>query len=294
MNRFVRALFLAAIAGFAPSIARGQDLAKVDSSTTAAVGSHTGGFTQALPQPYPSYGYPAYGSTQPTTTGMNPNAGPTNQAPNTTLTFPPDTNTKPNWNSSGPTGSSSSSSTPSTPSTPTRTGNDDAGLPAPAPAPTVAPQKKSYLEGHVVLFLRAPGDEDPSPKGVIARFSREAKIVKRLAPEVAKGNRPATKPEDAVLRDPAPQGFYLPDEVDAWLVTQDGTLYVLASENANFDKIAALGLSSQLNVAGPASDLALDSAAGTVQKVKVLGITTDGSEPKADAPAPAKKHTYND
>ncbi len=296
MNRFSRAFLLAAIVGV-PSLAHGQsavNVAAVDSSGTAVVDTRTGGgFIQALPQPSyaaPSYGYPGgtYGSPQPA------QQAPQQNAPNTQLTFPPDNNPKPNWSSSGSSGGGSSGSatgsSSSAPAAPTRTGVEDAGLPAPATTPTAAkPEKKNYLEGHVVLFLRAPGDEDPSPKGILGRFSREAKIVKRLAAEVAKGNKPATRPEDAVLRDPAPQGFYLPDEVDAWLVTADGTLYVLASENGNFDKIAALALSASLNVAGPASDLVLEPAVGTVQKVKVLGVSIDGTEPKIEAPPIPKK-----
>jgi hypothetical protein len=143
--------------------------------------------------------------------------------------------------------------------------------------------KKDYLEGHVVLFLRAPGEEDPSPKGVLARFSKEGRIVKRLVSDVANGVKPATKPEDAVLRDPAPQGFYLPDEVDAWLVTTDGSLVLLESENVLFDKIAALALASRLNVTGPQSPIALDPTLGAVNKCHVLGLTVDGSAPKAEA-----------
>ncbi len=153
----------------------------------------------------------------------------------------------------------------------------------PTPAPTPATPKKGFLEGHVVLFLRAPGDEDPSPAGVKARFSKEAKIVQRVAGEVQRGEKPSTKPEEAVLRDAAPQGFYLPDEVDAWLVTTDGTMVLLESEGTTFDKIAALALSSRLNVAGSQTPVDFDGVACT--KVKVVAMSTDGSEPRTDSGA---------
>lgn len=195
-----------------------------------------------------------------------------------------------------PTGGGGNSTASSGAGGPTATGGgagerDEApGLPAPGsaskasstptPAPTAA---KKYLEGHVVLFLRAPGDEDPSPAGVKARYAKEAKIVKRVAAEVQKGEKPSTKPEEAVLRDAAPQGFYLPDEVDAWLVTADGTLVLLDADGTTFDKIAALALSSKLNVSGLQSEVELDGT--PVTKVKVMAMSTDGSEPRIDGGA---------
>jgi hypothetical protein len=287
-----------AVVGNSPSVER-------NSTTTAPVTTtSSNGFIAMLPPGSapilpPSY-YPQNGtgqSTAPTggTAAGSPSGG---QAfPNTNLTFPNDPKSTPNNNNifSGPTSSggnsifspSGGSTSPSQPSPAVRTGTGDEapGLPSPIGTnkPTPAPPvKKDYLEGHVVLFLRAPGDEDPSPKGVLARFSREGKVVKRLANDVANGVKPATKPEDAVLRDPAPQGFYLPDEVDAWLVTADGSLVLLESENVNFDKIAALGLAAVLDVVGPQSPVALDPALGAVTKCHVQALTLDGSEPKAD------------
>jgi hypothetical protein len=261
---------------------------------TAPVSSTTRGFLNSFPDPFP-YSLPSYRS-YPQGGGGGGGGGGTRQQnfPSAELTFPTDPKDARSNPPSKP-GSSSSSAT--------TTGNGAAARPSktppaqlsvdredspglPAATEKAAPVKKPYTEGHVILFLRSPGDEDPSPKGVLARFSREAKIVKRLAPDVAKGDKPVTKPEDSVLRDPAPQGFYLPDEIDAWVVTPEGAIVLLESENALFDRIAALALSARLNVVGTETQVFFDPAVGAVTKVKVAGLTLDGSEPKAEPSAP--------
>lgn len=194
--------------------------------------------------------------------------------------------------------------TASAPSAPTRTPFDRAlgstkrtrttsGVSEGDVKPAADKKPRTEFEGRVILFLRTPGEEDPSHEGSKLRWEREAKVVARLQPALVKGELPATLVEDGVLRDAAPIGFYLPEELDAWICCPDGSMFLLEVDGATFEKVAAVGLGSPLTVGGASRDLQL-GAAKNAGAVKVERILKGGPDTGDSKPAPAPQPSGED
>jgi hypothetical protein len=236
---------------------------------------------------YPAYGYGGGyggggGGGSSGGGGSNPNLG-------FDLKFPDEPKApakKPDASSTGSSTGNTPGSTagPPAPIAPTKIESGRPTSLTPVDDPEGTPAAKT-MEGKIVLFLRTPGDEDTTAPGVKARFEREAGIVRRIAPQLAKGEKPATTAADGVLREAAPPGFYLPDEIDAWVAAADGSLYVIEVEGALFDRVASLGLGAKVTLTGPSETLQLSGK--PVLKVKLSKIKTDAGEFEGQ---PAKKN----